>query len=1354
MSLGKVPDWVALQTKVFTRWINQKFQSANRPERIDNVLTGFGDGKIFGAFLEALSETPCNAKWNKNKMRVSHVDNINMALEFAKKLGVTVKNFPQATDFIDGQERPVLGFVWACILKFLKFGDDADDSLSAKDALLLWVSNRTSGYKGVSIDKFPNSFKDGLALCALIHSSRPALVDYNSLEGGDGAIEAAFDGAEKYFEMEKFVTVDEFKRFDEISMVVYVSDYYYGMARERKKDRAARRIGKLIKFTKDMDARKVEFNERSLKFRDHVKDVQKVLGDRSIDNTLQGAVGKLDAFADYKKKDKGVLIGDQLNLESQYNVIATRLSDKSRPIFNPPAGCQLVDVEKTMTELEESESERNVALHAELNRQRKLLKMDAQHKDRDAKLHKWIDAKEAYLNTKEDVRSVGAAQLQLTILMAYETEVKDISSGSVAELKKLGDVLDSEKYERTDEVRAREKVIDEKFSLLANLAVKKTAILEDDLKRETYRADTRVKAAGHKERHGKISQWVDKKEAYLNTRETIDNTPEAALQVTLLSQYNKESKSYYNSHVKALKVVGQEIRDAKYESDLSSWTFETPEELDERENDLDARFKTLGELHDVKKPILDDHLARELHKDKLRRHNKQHAEAFAKIEAWVAEKRAYLETREVIDNTAEAQLQLGLLENYVSENQSFQGNQVAELKKLGAHINADVYKTEHSEYVWEDPAALKEREDATDKHIADLQALHDAKRPIMDDHVARELHKDKLRRHNRQHAEAFAKIEAWVVEKKAYLETREVIDNTAEAQLQLGLLENYVLENKSFQATTVAGLKELGAQINADVHRSEYSEYVWEDPAGLKAREDAVDKHIVDLQSLHDIKRPIMDCHVARESHKDRLRIAALGHSDLHAAIVEWYNEKEAYLQARPAIESVAEAQLQISGLNNYFGEKEMVTETSVAQLKADGAAINADVYKGHASEYVWEDPQALASRESDVDSKWATLDDLSSKLKADLDAALVREQEKEKLRLKWTDLAGGYIRWTREQSDSAVSAIFGYSLEEVQAYEGKMKAEDSATQATGSEKKATYDGVWADMDQIGVKENAYCQETPETLQQHREKLDSELSRRGENYQAELAKQVKHDNLCKEYADLVNGFSLWLSQEKDAVSKGSGPKEEQLAKVESLINDKERQAAQLNPIREAEAKLEAEGVEQNRHTSLSSKDVEIQYDGFTLLLNRKTEMLKDLIELEKLKGVTADEWEEFSENFAKFDKDSTGKLDLKEFKGLLYSVGEEMTKAQAKEVFDTYAEGNVINREGYLEYMVKLAGDSDTKDNVLDGFLLLSSGKVYCVREDLARIMTPEDVEFIYSTINPKDEGHDYEGWVEDMFSR
>jgi hypothetical protein len=66
------------------------------------------------------------------------------------------------------------------MLKFLKFGDDAE-ALNAKDALLLWVQNKTASYANIKVDNFKKSFKDGLALCAIIHKHRPNLVDYDSL---------------------------------------------------------------------------------------------------------------------------------------------------------------------------------------------------------------------------------------------------------------------------------------------------------------------------------------------------------------------------------------------------------------------------------------------------------------------------------------------------------------------------------------------------------------------------------------------------------------------------------------------------------------------------------------------------------------------------------------------------------------------------------------------------------------------------------------------------------------------------------------------------------------------------------------------------------------------------------------------------------------------------------------------------------------------------------------------------------------------------------------------------------------------------------------------------------------------
>uniref|UniRef100_A0A7S4KNC9 Calponin-homology (CH) domain-containing protein n=1 Tax=Paramoeba aestuarina TaxID=180227 RepID=A0A7S4KNC9_9EUKA len=114
-SLGKVLDWVALESKVFTRWINQKFISAKRPERIENVLAGFGDGKVFGAFLEALSETSMEGtKWNKGKMR--------------KLLRLSIPRKPQTSTLPTLKDKPITKpnlrgkFTWITCARTLLFG--------------------------------------------------------------------------------------------------------------------------------------------------------------------------------------------------------------------------------------------------------------------------------------------------------------------------------------------------------------------------------------------------------------------------------------------------------------------------------------------------------------------------------------------------------------------------------------------------------------------------------------------------------------------------------------------------------------------------------------------------------------------------------------------------------------------------------------------------------------------------------------------------------------------------------------------------------------------------------------------------------------------------------------------------------------------------------------------------------------------------------------------------------------------------------------------------------------------------------------------------------------------------------
>merc|ERR1712159_402717 len=131
---------------------------------------------------------------------------------------------------------------------------------------------------------------------------------------------------------------------------------------------------------------RAEYGESADSLTSELDRVGKLLGDRSIDNTMAGARRKLDEFYEYKTKAKSGMIADQLNLQSLYNHLSMRLSHRKRPAFNPGEGRTLEAVDGAFAKLEECESERKVALHAELNRQIKLVQLDEQLKGRHEKL--------------------------------------------------------------------------------------------------------------------------------------------------------------------------------------------------------------------------------------------------------------------------------------------------------------------------------------------------------------------------------------------------------------------------------------------------------------------------------------------------------------------------------------------------------------------------------------------------------------------------------------------------------------------------------------------------------------------------------------------------------------------------------------------------------------------------------------------------------------------------------------------------------------------------------------------------------------------------------------------------------
>lgn len=69
------------------------------------------------------------------------------------------------------------------------------------DTLLHWLKKQVTLYDTVCVKDMSSSFKDGLALCAIIHRYRPDLVDFPSLQPQNVAAnnQLAFDILEREF---------------------------------------------------------------------------------------------------------------------------------------------------------------------------------------------------------------------------------------------------------------------------------------------------------------------------------------------------------------------------------------------------------------------------------------------------------------------------------------------------------------------------------------------------------------------------------------------------------------------------------------------------------------------------------------------------------------------------------------------------------------------------------------------------------------------------------------------------------------------------------------------------------------------------------------------------------------------------------------------------------------------------------------------------------------------------------------------------------------------------------------------------------------------------------------------------
>uniref|UniRef100_A0A1I7YZM1 Calponin-homology (CH) domain-containing protein n=1 Tax=Steinernema glaseri TaxID=37863 RepID=A0A1I7YZM1_9BILA len=242
-----------IQKKTFTKWINYHLETHNSSRQVEDLFEDLRDGVLLCHLIEVLTGEALPVHKGRVSKRVHHISNLTTALTVLRRRGLELIN-NNPTDLADGNPRIVLGLVWQMILHFqvesnlqllAEWGFEAPASTSSTSSaastpigklkssvdrvILRWVSAEVAKKHGIPVSDMDKSWRDGVAFNALVHRSRPELVDMERVRRSTPRenIESAFRLAEEHLNIRPLLDVEDVlcDKPDKRSIITYVTQF-------------------------------------------------------------------------------------------------------------------------------------------------------------------------------------------------------------------------------------------------------------------------------------------------------------------------------------------------------------------------------------------------------------------------------------------------------------------------------------------------------------------------------------------------------------------------------------------------------------------------------------------------------------------------------------------------------------------------------------------------------------------------------------------------------------------------------------------------------------------------------------------------------------------------------------------------------------------------------------------------------------------------------------------------------------------------------------------------------------------------------------------------------------------------
>ncbi|KAL8894008.1 MAG: hypothetical protein Q9192_004709 [Flavoplaca navasiana] len=358
--LGQEQQWITVQEKTFTKWLNSKINA--REVAVNDLTTDLSDGVNLIHLLEILGNESLGRYASKPKLRVQRFENVNKALDFIKSRGIQMTNIG-AEDVVDGNKKIILGLIWTLILRFT-ISDINEEGMTAKEGLLLWCQRKTACYEEVEVRDFSASWNDGLAFCALLDIHRPDLIDYDTLDKNDhrGNMQLAFNIASKEIGIPDLLDVDDVcdvAKPDERSLMTYIAYWFHAFSQMERVENAGRRVEKFVTNMQGAWGMQNAFEKRMTELLDEIRTQREEWSAAEFTGTYLDAKDQSNQFSFYKTSLKRKWVAEKSDLAALLGNIKTKMSTYRLRPYEPPQHLRLDVLDREWASLVQAERDRS-----------------------------------------------------------------------------------------------------------------------------------------------------------------------------------------------------------------------------------------------------------------------------------------------------------------------------------------------------------------------------------------------------------------------------------------------------------------------------------------------------------------------------------------------------------------------------------------------------------------------------------------------------------------------------------------------------------------------------------------------------------------------------------------------------------------------------------------------------------------------------------------------------------------------------------------------------------------------------------------------------------------------------------